>query len=69
MSKFVVSLGHSVGTECRGTVMVSVEAESDTEVRAMSVDQMKGNQKCPFCDLPIVRIVRIQGESPTHSLV
>jgi hypothetical protein len=67
MSKFVVSLGHRVGAECRGTVMVTVEAASDSEIRAKSVSEMAGGAKCPFCDLPIVRIVKIQGESPTHS--
>ena len=67
MSKFIVTLGHSVGERCRGNVMVTVEAGSDSEVRAKSVVEMAGGQKCPHCDLPIVRIVRIQGESPTHS--
>lgn len=67
MSKFVVTLGHKVGERCHGTVMVSVEANSDTEVRARSVSEMAGGAKCPFCDLPIVRIVRIQGESPSNS--
>ena len=67
MSKFVVSLVHGVGVECRGTVMVTVEAASDSEIRVKSVSEMAGGAKCPFCDLPIVRVVRIQGESPTHS--
>ncbi len=69
MSKYMVTLGHKIGEGCRGTVMVTVEAASDGEIRARSVTEMAGGQKCAFCDLPIVRIVRIQGESPTKSPV